>query len=143
MIPKPPSRKKEFDFNDPDFHKQKNEFQKQIRDIIFKFYKIIPRSRNRDLLLKFAENINPIEPVDVTRLPYVGREKNAASKNKLACVFALISWVIRRYWVFCKNPDCKLETQKLIKQLETIYNNGLDQYQVDGDLAKGFYLEKK
>ncbi len=149
MIPKPPKKKKEFNFNDPDFHQQKNEFNKQIRDIIFKFYKIIPRSKNRDLLLKFADCINPTDPVDVTRLPYVGKGSNAKQAVKLECVFALISWIIQCYWKFYINPvtiegaEYEGGILHFLAILQKIHKNGLDQYQIKGDLANGFYLEKK
>ena len=142
----PENIKSKIKFNDPDFHQQKREFNKQIREIIFKFYRIIPRSQNRDVLLKFADCINPGKSPDVTKLPYVGRGKNAASQNKIACVFALISWIIRVYWMFCDKDETGshfTEINSLLNQLQEIYKNGLNQYQIQGDLAKGYYLEKK
>ena len=146
--PQPPKKRK-IQFNDPDFHQQKKDFYEQIRKIIFQFYNMIPRSRNRDALLKFADYINPSAEPDAVKLPYIGRGQNATSKNKIACVFALISWVIRRYWVFCENPttvkgaEYEGAVHHLLGVLNQILFNGLDKYQIKGDLAKGFYLEKK
>jgi hypothetical protein len=141
MIPQPP-KKKEIIFNDPDFHQQKKEFNKQIRKIIVDFSRTIPRSQNRDSILKFLDCINPGKSSDTTRLPYIGRGKNAASKNKIACVFALISWVIRRYWVYLNNPKYKNEIEDLVKQLQQIHSDSLDKYKIEGDLASGFYLAR-
>jgi len=144
--PQPPKRRKsKIFFSDPDFHQQKKEFNKQIRQIILGFSKVIPRSRNRDLLLKFLDCINPGKSLDITRLPYAVNRPNGKSENKIACVFALISWTIQCYWEYCVSNN-KKEILKDIKvgldQLQQILSDGLDQYQIRGDFANGFYLEK-
>lgn len=145
--PKPPKRKsKKVKFPDPDFHQQKNEFNKQIRSIILGFSKVIPRSRNRDLLLKFLDCVNPGKVIDATRLPYIGKKDNAGSESKIACVFAKISWMIQCYWEYCTKGESDwyhIKIDELLNQLQQILTNGLNQYQIQGDFANGFYLEKK
>jgi len=140
MIPKPP-KKKEISFPDPDFHQQKKDFHKQIREIIFGFYSVIPRSKNRDLLLEFADNIIPGKEPDVTRLPYVGRGSNATSENKITCVFALISCLVRMYWKFYNGAKNQHNIAARISFLNIVLKNGLDKYQVKGNLAEGYYLK--
>ena len=141
-IPQPP-KKQEIKFNDPDFHQQKRKFNQQIREMIFKFYRIIPRSQNRDVLLKFADCINPGKSLDVTKLPYVGKKHNAKTQNKIECLFALISWIIQQYWIWCENNVKVSAIEGDLRFLNQIYKSGLDQYQIQGDLVKGYYLEKK
>jgi len=141
--PQPPKRKSKINFPDPDFHQQKKDFNKQIREVIFGFSKIIPRSRNRDLLLKFLDCIIPGKSADISRLPYVGKEANAKSENKITCIFAEISGLIQMYWAFCNNQESVFDIELYLQRLNQILSNGLNQYQIRGDLASGFYLEKK
>lgn len=146
MIPQPPKRKPKLDFPDPDFHQQKKEFNQQIRKVILDFSKVIPRSRNRDLMLKFLDCVHPGKTLDVTRLPYMGKGVNAKSENKIECVFAKISWTIQVYWMFCtgdKTGSHCVEINELLNQLQQILTNGLNQYQIRGDLASGYYLAKR
>jgi len=139
--PKPPKRKSKIEFPDPDFHQQKKEFNKQIRQVILDFSKIIPRSRNRDLLLKFLDCINPGKTIDVTRLPYVVDRPSGKSENKVACIFGLISWTLQIYWKYCFGDKDLLEDINLsLEHLNQILSNGLNQYQIRGDFANGFYL---
>jgi hypothetical protein len=148
-IPKPPKRKSKTEFPDPDFHQQKKDFNKQIRGVILKFSKVIPRSRNRDLLLKFLDCVTPGKSIDVTRLPYAVDRPSAKSENKIECVFAKISWVIQKYWEWCEDGKAILECplyqgiNEDLTKLQQILTNGLNQYQIRGDFANGFYLERR
>lgn len=145
MIPKPPKRKsKKIEFPDPDFHQQKKDFNKQIREVILGFYKILPRSKNRDSLLKFLDCVLPGKVLDVTRLPYVAVGATSKKETKIACVFALISWTIQEYWDYYRLNDLvKLDSvQKYLEQLQQILSDGLNQYQIRGDFANGFYLAR-
>lgn len=146
-IPKPPKKRK-IKFPDPDFHQQKKKFAKQIRVVILEFYNIVPRTGNRDIFLKFLNCVNPGKIIDLTRLPYVATEPTSKKETKIACVFALISWTIQCYWNYCSGDRIIgttisiKEIEKLLNQLQQILSDGLNQYQIQGDSANGFYLEK-
>jgi len=144
-IPPPPpkkekSKKEKISFPDPDKHEQKTNLHKEIRQTILQLREILPNPKDRDTLLKFAECINPSSS-GVDRLPFVSRKPTSIYRNKAACLFALISWMLRKYWDYCAGELSARESiEANLLGLQDVAKKGLNAFVIVGDAAIGYSL---
>jgi len=149
QIPLPPESPKKsgkkIEFNNPEKHQIKQKLHQKIRQTLLELRKTLPYANHREIIMQFIGVINPGSMGgDVTRLPYESQRSKARTASKMECVFALVSWIIQEYWDYCVgNNPLKIETIKNgLKILQQITKNGLNQYQVVGNVRDGFSLEK-
>ena len=149
QIPLPPESPKKsgkkIEFNNPEKHQIKQKLHQKIRQTLLELRKTLPYANHREIIMQFIGVINPGSMGgDVTRLPYESQRPKARTASKMECVFALVSWMIQRYWDYCAGNDfLTIDTIKNgLQILQQITKNGLKQYQVVGNVRDGFSLEK-
>jgi len=147
--PKKSGQKKKIEFDNPEKHQTKIKLHQEIRQTLLNLRTSLPYANHREIVMQFTGVINPGSMGgDVTRLPYESQRPKARTASKMECVFALISWVIQKYWDWCEEGkpdfDCPLYggIKEDLKQIQQITKNGLNQYQVVGNVRDGFSLEK-
>jgi len=147
--PPPPSKKsggKKIEFDNPEKHQTRKKLYQEIRQTLLDLRLSLPYANHRETIMEFIGIINPGSMGgDVTRLPYESQRPKARTASKMECVFALISWVIQVYWLYCtedKTGSHFVEINELLHQLQQITKNGLKQYKVVGNVRDGFSLEK-
>ena len=149
--PKPPKKLggKKIEFDNPEKHQTRKKLYQEIRQTLLDLRNSLPYANHRETIIQFTSVINPGSMGgDVTRLPYESQKPTARTASKMECVFALISYMIQGYWVFCtefdtiKNVDCEKRVRNRLNELKQITKNGLKQYQVVGNVRDGFSLEK-
>jgi len=148
-IPLPPESPKKsgkkIEFDNPEKHQTKTKIHQEIRQTLLNLRTSLPYANHREIIMQFTGVINPGSMGgDVTRLPYESQRSKARTASKMECIFALVSWIIQEYWDYCVgNNPLKIETIKNgLKILQQITKNGLNQYQVVGNVRDGFSLEK-
>ena len=139
--PPPPKKKQEkISFPNPDLYEQKINLHKEIRQTLLQLREILPNPKDRDTILKFADCIS-LSSRDVSRLPYVSNKPAAKHRNKSACLFALISWMIQKYWDYC---DGELSAADSIRAnllgLQEVAEKELSAFVIIGNPAKGYRL---
>ncbi len=136
-IPRMPTFKK------PEKHQLKGAVQRQIRQLIVKLRDILPKSANKEMMVRYLGVIYPGKDIDVTRLPFDTKDGTTKQENLIACLYAKLSYLILCYWDYYLDvTDDISEAKEIIKELEEVAKLGLDKFQVGGDLKKGFRLEK-
>jgi len=140
-IPLPPPAKKsggkKIEFDNPEKHQTKQELHQEIRRTLLDLRFSLPYANHRETIMGFIGAINPGSMGgDVTRLSYESSGPVARTANKSECLFALISWMIKKYWEWCEGGkpdfDCPLfgGIKEDLKLLQQITKNGLKQYRV-------------
>lgn len=140
-IPPPPKKEKpkkeKISFPNPDKHEQKVNLHKEIRQTILQLREVLPNPKDRDTLLKFADCIN-LPSRDVSRLPCGSK---ATRRNKSACLLALVSWLIQKYWDYCAGDLGVGNTIKAnLLGLQEVAEKGLGAFIIIGNLVTGYKL---
>jgi len=145
--PKKSGQKKKIEFDNPEKHQTKTKLHQEIRQTLLNLRTSLPYANHREIVMQFTGVINPGSMGgDVTRLPYESQRPKARTASKMECVFALISHLIQCYWEYCARIDeieqdaAEGATYLTLKTLQQITKNGLNQYQVVGNVRDGFSL---
>lgn len=144
--PKKSGNKKKIEFDNPKKYQTKQKLHQEIRQTLLDLRQILPYANHREIVMQFCSIINPGSMGgDVTRLPYEASRPVARTASKSECVFALISYIIQMYWVYC-TEKITVNAIRTIKNglllLQQITKNGLKQYRVVGNVRDGFHLER-
>ena len=150
QIPLPPESPKKsgkkIEFNNPEKYQTKQKLHQEIRQILLELRKTLPYANHREIIMQFIGVINPGSMGgDVTRLPYESSGPIAKHANKMECVFATVSYMIQEYWAYCAEDDINQSEHPIydsILILKQITKNGLQKYQVVGNVRDGFSLAK-
>lgn len=139
----PPPKKEKISFPNPDAHEQKTNLHQEIRQTLLQIREILPNPKDKDTIFKFINCINPGSG-DITRLPYVANKPTAKYANKSACMIALVSWIIQKYWDYCIGD---LSIRDIIMpnllDLQDVAKKGLNVFKLVGNPAAGYSLEWK
>ena len=141
-----------------------NRFQKNERlrrDIYFEIRKLNTTlhtnrrdSRHAATIEKFIDAMIPSKTVttsgkriyivdDPGRLPICAKRAKSPIRDKVLCVFYLVSCLIQSYWAYLK--DESEDNLAVVKQglaVQRYVNKHYNQMHVVGDVKKGFILEK-
>ena len=66
-------------------------------------------------------------------------------KNKIKCLFAVLSFLITKWWSVQENGINRLEfkiVERQLDRLERMVALGMDRYEIGGSLQKGYYLRE-
>jgi hypothetical protein len=99
--------------------------------------------KDKVVIERFVDCIEPGMLYDIARLPYVGKiNGNAFSTSEICCIFALIAHLIFGYWAYVEteDPDCIIICKERIERLKLTCDN-YKTSTVYGDPAKGYWLE--
>jgi len=127
------------------FWQERKRLKQEIRRAILAAMTLAKNPKDRVVIEKFIDVIEPTPLYDIARLPYVDKPNyptSAYSATKIHCVFALVSRLIQEYWTFIATEDTHLVTgcESIIDCLLFVCNN-YDTLTVHGDLVKGYWLE--
>lgn len=144
-IPKIPDKRAP-KFPDPKIHKAKKQLHCDIRDTLMKLYSLCKGGR-AETIMKFIGMINPGPNPDPDRLPYLSLHGRAKHKNKMECIFAIVSDMILSHWKFCEGGKDQDRLNVLahltrIQKLIVVMDNplGLQVFNISGDVATGYEL---
>ena len=121
---------------------ERKRLKQEIRRAILAAMTLAENPKDRVIIEKFVDCIEPTNTFDTARLPYQSKNwGNAYSSSEVCCVFALIGELILRYWTFVANEDAGQTgpCRETIAQLKKICDN-YDTLTVHGDPAKGYWL---
>jgi len=137
----PKNIKSKIQFDNPEKYQTKKKLHQEIRQTLLELRKTLPYANHREIIMQFIGVINPGSMGgDVTRLPYESSGPVARTASKMECVFALVSYVIQEYWKYCTDIYSPIYINQNLEFLQQITKNGLNQYQVIGNVREGFSL---
>lgn len=135
-IPKMPTFKK------PDKHQTKAALNRQIRQLLVKLRDILPKSANKEMMVRYLGVIYPGTEIDVTRLPFDTADGTTKEQDLVACLYAKVSYLILCFWrYFLDQTDDTSAIKQVISDLEKVTQQGFVKCQIGGDLRSGFRLE--
>lgn len=138
QIPKMPIFKK------PDKHQTKAALNRQIRQLICKLRDILPKSANKEMMIRYLGVIYPGTEVDVTRLPFDTKDGTTKEQDLIACLYAKVSHLVLCYWnYYLDKTDDVSAIKQVLADFEKVVQMGFARCQVGGDLKSGFRLEVK
>ena len=136
QIPKMPTFKK------PDKHQTKTALSRQIRQLIVKLRDILPKSANKEMMVRYLGVIYPGIEVDVTRLPFYTTDGTTKQEDVVACLYAKASHLILCYWdYYLDKTDDISAVKQVLADLEKVAQTGFSRCQIGGDLKSGFRLK--
>ena len=124
------------------FWQERKRLKQEIRRAILAAMTLAENPKDRVIIEKFVDCIEPGTLYDTARLPYRGNLKgNAWAASKIHCIFARISEVIGSYWTYIctENPENVSLCEGWVEGLKLICDN-YDTLTVHGDPAKGYWL---
>jgi len=137
-IPKMPVFKK------PEKRQLKSALNRRIRQVIVKLRDVLPKSANKEMLVRYLSIVYPGKEIDVTRLPFDTVDGATKHSDVTACLFAAVSYLMLCYWhYFLDHTDDPSELKKVLTDLEKVAQKGLGICSVEGDIRHGFRLGVK
>lgn len=127
-----------------DIYAEHAEIRKQVHDEIRKLHETLdPTPQSVNIIIdRFLGCITPLENLyDLGRLPICRSEPKSMVPNKLKCVWALVSCLVRAYWEYeLENGAEKIPVLLLLERLEEI-NFNYPKMKIAGAENRGYWLE--
>lgn len=125
------------------FWQERKRLKQEIRRTILATMLLTNNLKDKVVIERFVDHIEPDMLRDKARLPYVGNFRgNAKSASKIQVVFAAIYRIVYDYWTFVHYEDIEyipgIEID--IRDVRNICDN-YENLTVHGDPAKGYWLE--
>lgn len=120
---------------------EKKQFKKRIKAVLKGLEKIVNNPKDKNTISRFRDCLIPTPFDDVGRLPYYSLVSSSKTPDKIIILFCLISVLIQRWWEYQKgNSITKLPIEVFLSTLENITTNGLNKYEIKGNVSTGYYL---